>query len=181
MMQRLNKFLSRVIGAYQHGGIKGKKTQHILSVLKELVMRGDRELRRLILQMDLLAIMSIDVVKAYDSVVRAILWVLMERKYGMSRQVVKRFENIYKDPKIIVKVRGELTKEIEMEKALRQGDPLSPCPFETYMNPPFKYVESKIQGLPLTNGTNLKALAFMDDGNFVVGKLEDLKQVSLGL
>ncbi|KAK2712979.1 hypothetical protein QYM36_011617 [Artemia franciscana] len=149
---------------------KRKKAQHILSVLKELVMRGDRELRRLILQMDLLAIMNIDVVKAYDPVVRAILWVLIERKYGMSRQAVKIFENLHKD----LKVDGELTKEIEMEKALRQRDPLSPCLFEIYMDPLFKYVESKIQGLSLTNGMNLKALAFMNDGNFVVGNLEDV-------
>ncbi|KAK2716293.1 hypothetical protein QYM36_010763 [Artemia franciscana] len=141
----------RVIGAYQHGGIKGKKAQHILSVLKELVMRGDRELRRLILQMDLLAFMSIDVVKAYESVVRVILWVLMERKYGMSRQAEKRFENLYKDPKVVVKVNGELMKEIEMEKALRQGDSLSPCLFEIYMEPLFKYVEIQYvnTGLPI--------------------------------
>ncbi|KAK2702891.1 hypothetical protein QYM36_018522 [Artemia franciscana] len=153
---------------------KRKKAQHILSVLKELVMRGDRELRRLILQMDLLAIMNIDVVKAYDPVVRAILWVLIERKYGMSRQAVKIFENLHKDLKVVVKVDGELTKEIEMEKALRQRDPLSPCLFEIYMDPLFKYVESKIQALFLTNGMNLKALAFMDDGNFFLGDLEDV-------
>ncbi|KAK2712513.1 hypothetical protein QYM36_011265 [Artemia franciscana] len=38
MTQRVNEFLSRVIGAYQYFGIKGEKAQHILSVLKELVM-----------------------------------------------------------------------------------------------------------------------------------------------
>ena len=49
------------------------------------------------------------------------------------------------------------------------------------MDPLFKYVESKIQDLPLTNGTNVKALAFMDDGNFVEGNLGEVKRVSLGL
>ncbi|KAK2717730.1 hypothetical protein QYM36_006498, partial [Artemia franciscana] len=39
-----------------------------------------------------------------------------------------------------------------------------------------KYVESKIQDLSLTNGTNVKALAFMDDGNLLEGNLEEVKQ-----
>ncbi|KAK2720502.1 hypothetical protein QYM36_004399 [Artemia franciscana] len=84
------------------------------------------------------------------------------------------------DPKVVVKVNGEFTKGLEMKKALRQGDPLSPCLFEIYMDPLFKRVESKIKGLPLTNGMNVTALAFMDDGNFVEGNLEEVKQVSLG-
>lgn len=81
----------------------------------------------------------------------------------------------------VVNINGYTSGRLKLEKAVRQGDPSAPYLFELYIDPLFKYVERRIQGIAITTIIFLKSLAFVDDGAFLPGSMADLMEVVRGL
>ena len=85
----MEKVMPGILGGYQFGGIRGKKAQHILNVLHDLLVRRDDEMAKNKAFSVMAFLLCIDVVKAYDSVIRSILWTLIKENFGFDQQYVK--------------------------------------------------------------------------------------------
>ena len=117
--KRLGKIMPHILGSYQFGGIKGRKAQHILSVLRDVLYRRDEITRKKNEVWKLAYFLSVDVEKAYDSVEREILWSLMILKYGFHEDFVRMFKSLYQKPVAAINVYGSLTRRIDLEISLR--------------------------------------------------------------
>ena len=177
LMNRLRKLMGEILGETQHGGIKGRKVQHILAILRDLLLRRE-ELSESSLKW---VLTCVDFIKAFDSVVREVLWELMTAKYSFCGEFVVFYKNLYRGAAAKVVVNGSLTEEFPLEISLRQGDPSSSFLFEIYLDPLIKYIEARITGIRVLPTLVLKSEVFVDDGNFFADGVSDIKTVMRGL
>ena len=136
-MNRLKNLIGEILGETQHGGIKGRKVQHILGILRDLLHRREEQS-----ESDLKwVLICVDIVKAFNSVVHDLLWKLMTDKNSFCSEVVEFYKNLYRHAAAKVVVNGSHTEEFSLEISLRQGDPSSSFFFEIYLDPLIKYIE----------------------------------------
>ncbi|CAF3297940.1 unnamed protein product, partial [Rotaria sp. Silwood2] len=62
----------------------------------------------------------IDIMKAYDSIDRALLWQIC-RHYGLSEKIVRMLQLLYKDTKAQVRINGELSDPFDINSGVQQG------------------------------------------------------------
>jgi exonuclease III len=62
----------------------------------------------------------IDIMKAYDSVDRALLWQIC-RHYGLTEKIVRMLKLLYKDTKAQVRINGELSDPFDINSGVQQG------------------------------------------------------------
>ena len=78
-------------------------------------------------------ILFVDLRKAYDSVPRQALWLVLE-KYSIPPVMVKLIQSLHEGMKAEVHVNGNITPEIEVRNGLRQGCTIAPTLFNLYFN-----------------------------------------------
>uniref|UniRef100_A0A3B5M253 Reverse transcriptase domain-containing protein n=1 Tax=Xiphophorus couchianus TaxID=32473 RepID=A0A3B5M253_9TELE len=138
----------------QRGFIAASGCSENLKVLQDL-MRHAKKLHRP------LAVMFIDIAKAFDSVSHAhILWVLRHKK--VDEHVVGIIQNAYDRCTTSFKSNGESTREISIRVGVKQGDPMSPLLFNLAMDPLICTLESHGVGYSIDTD-HVTALAFADD------------------
>ena len=81
-----------------------------------------------------LHVLMVDLVKAYDRVPHKLITYNLEY-YGFPRTVCEMIGNIYKNLRTVILTKKGLTNEIDIEKGVRQGDPLSCILFVLAINP----------------------------------------------
>ena len=73
----------------------------------------------------------VDIKKAYDTVNREALWVVLS-KYGVPERLVKLIRAFHDDMHVRVRVKGQLSDEFVVHVGLRQGCVLAPILFNIY-------------------------------------------------
>ena len=81
-------------------------------------------------RMDLVCIF-IDLMKAYDSVDREALWLVL-KKFGFPDKIVALIQSLHEGMKARVTMFGELSEEFDIKNGLRQGCILAPSLFNVY-------------------------------------------------
>ena len=75
----------------------------------------------------------VDLRKAYDSVPRQALWLVLE-KYGIPPLLVRLIQSLHDGMKVEVSVDGTTTPVIEVNNGLKQGCTIAPSLFNLYFN-----------------------------------------------
>ncbi|CAF2133571.1 unnamed protein product [Rotaria magnacalcarata] len=107
----------------------------------------------------------IDFRKAFDTIKHNIIWVVL-KSYGIGNKTLALLQNIYEQAQSAVRVDKEIGEWFHTSVGTRQGDPLSPLLFITYLE---RVMDKAIQtdsGISIS-GTLVNNLRFADDINMI--------------
>lgn len=102
----------------------------------------------------------VDYSKAFDSLEHEKIWQALKNQ-GIENKYIRIIRNIYKNSSARIKLERE-GKKINIERGVRQGDPLSPKLFSAVLEEIFRHLEWETYGLNI-NGEKLNHLRFADD------------------
>jgi len=88
-----------------------------------------------------LAIVHLDISKAYDTVLRDKLWEVLEAQ-SIPVQFIRLMQELYRDCPFHVKVNGEISDAFSTNIGVQQGCPISPWTYIEYMSDPHKRIKS---------------------------------------
>ena len=103
----------------------------------------------------------IDIVKAYDTVNRPLLWEKM-RKMGFSDSFIDNIKALYSDDCITSTINGRTTKPVYLSRGVKQGCSLSPMLFALYLADLGYELSNCGEGFEL-QGVKICSLFFADD------------------
>lgn len=159
LTHRFLKFVEQnhIISPLQAGFRKKRSTSQQISILTSIFedrKQFNRELHALF----------IDFQKAYDSVEHNALLETL-RYYNVDPKFIELISNIYQDTDAVIRLNIGETNPFKLTRGVRQGDPLSPILFITFINPLIEHLDSLQKGYSFTNNSNLciPVLAFADD------------------
>ena len=76
----------------------------------------------------------VDLRKAYDSVNREALWMVLRRKYHLPEKVNRILQALHRGTKGAVRVYGRISAEFPIKSGVRQGDVLAPTLFNLFLD-----------------------------------------------
>lgn len=124
----------------------------------------------------------LDLAKAFDSVSHdTVRRVLVDR--GVPSSLVGYIMSTYKDSTTMLTVQGKELGNVELNKGVKQGDPLSPCLFNLILDEVIRSVRARPCGVPIGEET-ASILAFADDLVLIASTPEGLQNnvdLSLGI
>ena len=102
----------------------------------------------------------IDYSKAFDSLIHSKIWEAL-KEMGIEHKYIRIIKNIYKHSSACIRLEKEGNK-FQIQKGVRQGDPLSPTLFIAVLEMIFRNLEWRDTGITI-NGRTLTHLRFADD------------------
>lgn len=141
LAKRLELIMPELINSDQTGFIRGRQTQDNTRWTLQIINHiHDSNLQSVLL--------SLDAEKAFDSV----NWLFLKgilTKLNFHEKLTKLIQNIYSCPTARIKINGNLSKTITLERGTRQGCPLSPLLFALFIEPLGQWIRenSKIKGI----------------------------------
>jgi exonuclease III len=169
LANRITGILHHIIGESQSACIKGQSCIGNLKKIRNLISSLQRTRRRKI------AIMSIDLQKAFDKVNLDYLWACMQ-KFGFPEALINILRNLYREAFSNILVNGHLTGQIKIEKSVRQGCPLSMVLFVLYIEPLLCGINRTVEGCQIGQEV-IQSMAYADDINFIVKNDEEAGNV----
>ena len=115
----------------------------------------------------------IDYEKAFDSVEHKDLFTAL-RKVGINEGYVQLLEDIYTDATAKIHIENDVSKPINIERGVRQGDTISPKIFTAAMEDIFKKLNLQERGLNV-DGEKLTDLRFADDVALITTSVKDME------
>ena len=76
----------------------------------------------------------VDLRKAYDSVNREALWLVLERRYQVPRKLIRILRALHQGTKGAVRAYGKVSEEFSINTGVRQGDVLAPILFNLFLD-----------------------------------------------
>ena len=122
------------------------------------------------------AILSLDKVKAFDRVSHHYMFRVLS-KFGFGPDFIEWVQLLYTDIKSSVLVNGFITLEIDVQRSVRQGCPLS-MPLYVVQSEPFANRirrDPEIKGLKIGN-VEIKVSEYADDANLVLTTEKSMKK-----
>ena len=156
----LNSRLTKVVedhdllGEIQSGFRKSRSASDNLFVLNTILSRA-KEMGQQVHKS------FIDIVKAYDTVNRPLLWRKM-RKMGFSDSFIENIKTLYDDVCITSTINGRTTRPVYLSRGVKQGCSLSPMLFALYLADLGYELSNCGEGFDL-QGVKISALFFADD------------------
>ena len=157
-----------ILGEVQQGFRKNRRGADNTFILNTIIMKGTATKKRPHLA-------YLDIKKAYDSVSRQNLWIKMEA-LGLGGSFVDMIKALYTGDRIRAEVNGEPTREVYLQRGLRQGCSLSPMLFAIYVVGWGEALENSGEGVKLGN-ILVPALFFADDVVLIASSVEGLKRL----
>ena len=116
----------------------------------------------------------IDFQKAFDTIKHEIIWAVLE-SFGVNHKITRITRNIYGNSMAAVKIGQETGRWFRQEVGTRQGDPLSPLIFITYLERVMDMKQDERQGV-CVNGELFDNLRFADDIDLLEHNCERLQR-----
>lgn len=156
LARRLEMALRGVVGEHQTCGFKGRSINTNLHRMRTACEAAEMGVMPI-------AILQLDLRKAFDQVDRTFLFTLL-RHCGIGETMMEWLETCYADITTSVMLGGALGPSIEVSRSVRQGCPMSPVLFALYLEPLCRMIatSNSIRGLVLGN-EELRVLAYADD------------------
>uniref|UniRef100_A0A3Q0RMJ3 Reverse transcriptase domain-containing protein n=1 Tax=Amphilophus citrinellus TaxID=61819 RepID=A0A3Q0RMJ3_AMPCI len=154
--KRYEYFIREIIDEDQTGFIKGRQTQ-------DNIRRAIHIINHIQNNQTSAVLMSLDAEKAFDSVNWTFLYLVLE-KFGFSDEAVKCIKTLYQKPTARIRINGNLTESITLERSTRQGCCLSPILFAIFLEPLAQAVRQNkyLKGIKIGEEKHTIAL-FADD------------------
>ena len=108
-----------------------------------------------------IAIVIVDVKKAFDMVERGFLWQVME-KYDYGEQFIKILQGTYEQAYANIQITGKMGSPIPLERGSRQGCPLALLLYIIYINPLIRKQEADLHEIE-TQFCKYTISAYVDD------------------
>uniref|UniRef100_A0A8C4NSX5 ribonuclease H n=1 Tax=Dicentrarchus labrax TaxID=13489 RepID=A0A8C4NSX5_DICLA len=138
----------------QRGFIESSGCSENLSILEGVIRMSKSQKRSL-------AVVFIDIAKAFDSVShRHILEVLQRR--GLDVAIRRLIASMYDGSSTTIRTEGGTTGRIRLTRGVKQGDPLSPLLFNLAIDPLLRTLEKEGEGFHI-GAESVMSLAFADD------------------
>ncbi len=116
----------------------------------------------------------IDFQKAFDTIKHEIIWAVLD-SFGVNQKITRIIKNIYGNSMAAVKFGQETGRWFRQEVGTRQGDPLSPLIFITYLERVMDAKQEERHGV-CVNGERFDNLRFADDIDLLEYSCERLQQ-----
>ncbi|KAM7291028.1 hypothetical protein ISCGN_027603 [Ixodes scapularis] len=170
LSKRLESGLRSIIGDHQTYGIKGRTIATNLHAMRIVCETAQ------VLQCPL-AVLQVDLCKAFDRVCHSFLFSLLEA-CGIGARLLQYVKLCYSDISTRLLVNGNKTAPIAVSRSVRQGCPLSPILFALYLEPLCRTIisDANIKGLTLSSGS-VKVLAYADDVAVVCSSATQVQEV----
>lgn len=166
--ERLVKYLDSINYRCQAqvGFRAGFSTLHQLFTLQHFIDGASRD--------EPLYCIKMDLVKAYDTVPRHLLWEAVGRS-GVHGNFMEALQSVYEDGELSLSVGGTYGKREKAGSGITQGSPLSPTLFGIYFDGYIRYVEATCSNAgPCTrDGRHVPILAFADDSKALCRNLAE--------
>jgi len=94
----------------------------------------------------------IDFQKAFDTIKHKIIWMVL-KSYGVDNKMITLLQQIYGKSRSAVRIGIDLGEWFQSSVGTRQGDPLSPLLFITYLERIMDQITSNNFGINLTRNT----------------------------
>ena len=150
----------------RNGGRKNRRVEDSLFVLRTIIdkaiITGNKDL----------AIIFIDLAKAYDSVPHEFLWEKLS-ELGIHPQFIKIIQSVYGNSSTRILVNGHLTEPIKMKQGIMQGCILSPLLFTLYLSGLGHMLEKSPLGCKIYH-VIISALLYVDDLILIGNNRENL-------
>lgn len=168
---RLRQKIENTLEPSQSAFRKGHCTQDHIFTIKQMIEKTLKHNREAF-------ICFIDMEKAFDRVPRDKIWELL-RKRGVSSELIKAIQSIYKCTKNYIRAGSKLSNEFETTQGLRQGGTLSPVLFIIMLDEVMKILKGKLKKLTI-GSYNLQKVhitesAYADDLAIYAKSEEDLQ------
>ena len=154
LLERLKPQVEEHLAEEQAGFRRDRNTTQqilILRLLAEKVKRKGKKVYNCF----------IDFQKAFDSIKHSISWATM-KSYGVGRRLTQMLQTIGENAQSAVRVGQELGEWFKTSVGTRQGDPLSPTTFITYLERVMDGIQNNDTGISV-HGYRLNNLRFADD------------------
>lgn len=108
-------------------------------------------------------LVSLDAEKAFDSVGWEYLYQVME-KFGFCKKFIQCIKTLYTLPAARIKINGQLSKTIHLQRGCRQGCPANPGLFNLFIEPLAQLIRqaTTLEGITI-GGTEHKICLYADD------------------
>lgn len=163
---RLEPLVEKIIGDYQCGFRKGKSTVDQIFAIRNILEKCN-EYNVTIHQL------FIDFKQAYDSIYRSKLYEVMA-EFKIPPKLIQLVKMTLKNTKCKVVIQGELTREFNVTKGLRQGDSLSTTLFNLCLEKVIRSIHIH-QGGTIFN-RSAQNLAFADDVDLIARNMKTLSE-----
>lgn len=168
LLRRLTKIIDENQPVEQAGFIRGFSTMDHIHTLKIIIDKYNEYNKPLYISF-------IDYSKAFDSIFHESIWEALSAQ-GVNKDYLDIIKQIYRKSTARIKMEG-LGPVFNIEKGVRQGDPLSPKLFIAVLEHVFRTLHWEHNGLKI-NGMYLNNLRFADD---IVLLSEDPKELEIML
>ncbi len=163
---RLRKVIGKVIRPDQTCGIPGRYIHENIIFTQDCIIYANNENKPL-------AIVSVDMSKAFDRVNRGFLHkILLKMNFGT--QFCKWISTLYNETLSQISINGHISEVFVLSRGVRQGCPLSPLLYIITAEALLEYVRScdTVKGFVLPTGNPCsKAKGYADDGNYYLSDL----------
>ncbi|KAL3697792.1 hypothetical protein R1sor_011868 [Riccia sorocarpa] len=158
--ERLKPLLPKLINPQQTGFVQGRSIFDSI-----LAVKLGQEWSQLSGQESIL--LKLDFIKAYDMVSHSYLWRVLE-KMGFDTKFIQLLRGLVERASSVVHLNGGFTKDIDLQRGVRQGCPIAPLLFALSTQPLMAmlrdaHVEGRVHGLEVGNGCQILEALFADD------------------
>ena len=158
MSRRMAKVMEDIISDTQYA-CPGKKISSAIHLLRDIFQHSkDRNIQNFIV--------SIDFIKAYDSVDRDYLTKALY-KFGFRGRFFEMLKNLFTGTGAKIIINGFVTKTVTLKRGIKQGDALSLYLFLIALEPLMIAIKNnpQVQGIWTPGGRTYKTIGYADDLN----------------
>jgi hypothetical protein len=154
LLERLKAQMEPHLSEEQAGFRRDRSTVHQILILRLMAEKAKRKGRNIYH-------CFIDFQKAFDSIKHDVTWATL-KSYGVGRRLIEMMQNIYQQSESAVRVGSELGEWFKTTVGTKQGDPISPTMFISYLERVMDVVRNNDTGVAI-QGCIINNLKFADD------------------
>ena len=167
LLERMKSQVEEHLSEEQAGFRKDRNTTQQILILRLIAEKAKRKGR-------LIHNCFIDFQKAFDSVRHDILQATL-KSFGVGRRLTQMINCACVEAKSAVRVGGEIGEWFNIAVGAKQGDPISPTSFITYLERVMEKIKSKKTGISI-HGTLVNNLIFADDIDLIEENIQVIQE-----
>jgi len=167
LLDRLKAQMEPHLSEEQAGFRKDRSTTHQILILRLIAEKAKRKGRHILN-------CFIDFRKAFDSIKHDVTWATL-RSYGVGSRLIKILQHVCEISQSAVRVGGELGDWFRTTVGTRQGDPISPTTFISYLERVMDSIRENGTGVSV-QGYKINNLKFADDIDLLEEDRDELQE-----